>query len=110
MSLLEDARLVSVRIRKSAALVTEQLTLHQRLWNGAAVDRDEGLVAARAVLVQRARDQLFAGAALTLNEHRGAVVGHFADQAQHALDRCTFTEQLRHMTFDRGCAQRAIFA
>ena len=54
-----------------ALLVAEQLALEQRRGNRGAVDGDERPVAARAQRVERAREQLLAGAALAAQQHRG---------------------------------------
>ena len=51
---------IAARVGKRAPLVAEQLALQQRVGNGRAVDRDERTLAARAVEVQRLRDQLLA--------------------------------------------------
>ena len=72
---LEAAGLGADRAGEGAALVAEELGLHQVLGDGGAVDLDEGLVAAARVLVEGARDQLLAGAALAGDEHRGRRVG-----------------------------------
>ena len=69
-----------------AAHVAEQLGLEQRLRQRAAVDRDEPLVAARAVVVDRARDQLLAGAGLAVDQ----------DRARRRGDRRQHLEQLAH--------------
>jgi hypothetical protein len=53
-----------------AADVAEQLGFEQRLGNGAAVDGDEPLLAARAGVVNRARGQFFAGARLAAESAR----------------------------------------
>ena len=63
--------------------VAEQLGLGQRLGNRGGVERDEALVAARAVVVNRAGDELLAGAGLALDQH-GAV--HRRDQLQGLED------------------------
>src|SRR5579875_1373832 len=55
--------------RERALLVAEQLRLEQALGHRAAIDRDEGLVAAGARAVDRARQQLLARAALAGDEH-----------------------------------------
>src|SRR6185295_16377406 len=70
LSLLEPARPALVRAREGAALVPEQLALQQRLREGRAVDGDAGPIPAPGGDVDGARDQLLAGAALTLDEHR----------------------------------------
>ena len=61
---LEAADAPLARAGEGAALVAEELALEQRLRDRGAVHDDEGLVAARAELVDRARDELLAGAAL----------------------------------------------
>ena len=62
-----------------ALLVAEQLRLEQRLGNRRAVDGHERTVGARAQRVQRAGEQLLAGAALAFEEH-GRVGGGRAVQ------------------------------
>src|SRR6185369_11429144 len=57
------------RAGERALLVSEELALEQRLRKGGAMNRDERLVLARALLVDRARDQLLAGAGLAAHEH-----------------------------------------
>ena len=44
------------RASESAFFVSEDFALDQSLWNGCAIDRDEGLAAARAHVVNRAGD------------------------------------------------------
>ena len=58
------------RARKSPALVAENLALHQRFRNRRAVDGDKGPLGARRKFVNGARDDFFAGAGLTGDEHR----------------------------------------
>ena len=56
--------------------------------DGAGVDGDEGLVAARRVGVEGLGDELFAGAALALDEDGGAAgrdLGDEVEEAQHGL-------------------------
>ena len=69
--MLELADAAPRRGGERAHLVAEQLALEQRLGQAAAVDRDEVLLAPRAVLVQAARDQLLAGAGLADDHHVG---------------------------------------
>ena len=64
LGLLEAAASQLLRAGERAALVAEQLGLEQIARNRRGVQRDEGLAGARAVVVQRARDQLLAGARL----------------------------------------------
>ena len=62
VGLLEAADAPGVGAGERAALVAEELALEQRLGDRGAVDRDERLVGALAVLVEGAGDQLLAGA------------------------------------------------
>ena len=64
MRLLEDALAIGDGAGERAAHVPEQLRLEQRFGDRAAVDGDERPRRAPAVRVDRARDQLLAGAAL----------------------------------------------
>ena len=59
-----------------ALLRAKQLALDQPLGNGAAVDDHHRLVPAQAELVNHLGDQLFADAALALQEHRDVGLGH----------------------------------
>ncbi len=68
---------------KAPLRVAEQLGLGQRLGDGRGVERDEALVGARAVVVNRPRDQFLAGARLALDQH-GAV--HRRDQFERRED------------------------
>src|SRR5207237_8100426 len=67
--------------RERAALVPEQFALDQRFWNGRAVDRHERAVATIGQVVDRARDELFARAALTVDEERCCAGGGQLDPA-----------------------------
>ena len=78
---LHEARQSRVRIGEGAALVTEQLALHQRVRQRPAVDRHEGAVASVAPVVDRARRELLAGASLPLDDHRHVVPGDPVDEA-----------------------------
>ena len=60
------------RAGERAALVAEELALEQRLGERGAVQLDERLLGARAVLVDGRGDELLAGAALAGDEHRRA--------------------------------------
>ena len=72
----EEAALVGDGAGERALGVAEELALEQRLGDRAAVDRDEGLVRARARAVDRAREQLLAGAALALDQDARVARGH----------------------------------
>ena len=67
---LEAAESPFHRAGEGALLVAEDLALDQRFGNRRAVDRDEWPRLARAQIVQRARHQFLAGAALAGDQHR----------------------------------------
>src|SRR5947207_7983384 len=67
------------RARERPLDVTEELRLHQGLWDRAAVDRDERPVPAGALRVDGAGDELLAGAALARDEDGGQAVGGLPD-------------------------------
>ena len=75
------------RARERAALVAEELALEQARRDGGAVDLDEAALAPRAALVDRARDQLLAGARLAADQHRRAGGRHRLHQLQHLPER-----------------------
>ncbi len=84
---LEAAGAGGDRAGVGALLDPEQLRFEQRLGHRRAVDRDERPARPRAVVVDRPRDQLLAGARLAQQQH-----GHVArrdppDQLEHALHR-----------------------
>jgi hypothetical protein len=76
---LEPARLPRDGAGERALLVAEELALDQIARDRGAVHADERLVLARAVLVERARDELLAGAALARDEHRARRVRDLLD-------------------------------
>ena len=70
------------RAGEGALLVAEQLALQHALGERLAVHRDERPGDAIAPVVQQARDQLLAGAALALDQHRGAARRDAADELE----------------------------
>ena len=66
---LDQSLFVAHRTGEAAALVPEELAFHELGGNGAAIDRDERAVAARAGLVNEFRHQFLAGARLAENMH-----------------------------------------
>ena len=80
---LEAARARGDGARERAALVAEELALEHALGERLAVDRDERPADAVAPVVQQARDQLLAGAALALDEHGRAARRH----APHEIEQ-----------------------
>jgi hypothetical protein len=95
---LEQPLALAVRAGEGAALVAEQLALLQRLRDRRAVLGDEGLPAAARVLVDRARDQLLAGARFPLDQDRQ--LGR-RDAVQDRQD----LEDARALADDRGVAR-----
>jgi hypothetical protein len=88
VGLLEQALVVGVRVGEGAFHVAEQLGFEQRFGNGAAIDRDEGLVGAGAGAVDGARQQFLAGARVAAQQHRGVRLGDHArlgQQLRHAI-------------------------
>src|SRR6202030_2489634 len=77
VGLLKFTDLVFRRAGKAALNVPEELGLDQFLRNGRAIDFHERALAAKARSVQRARNQLFARTALTVDQH--AAVGRRRD-------------------------------
>jgi hypothetical protein len=73
---------------EGSALVAEEGGFEEFGGDGAGVDGDEGLVAARGVLVDGLGDELLAGAGLALDEDGGAAGGGLGDdveEAEHAV-------------------------
>ena len=60
--------------------MTEQFAFEQIAWNGGAIDRNEGLVPARRIVMNRFRDQLLSRAALAEDQNGRHGVDHLADR------------------------------
>ena len=60
--------------------MTEQLRFDEGLRNGAATDGDKWAFSSGAEVMNRVRDQLFAGPALTRDEYRRVDVGYAANE------------------------------
>src|SRR4029077_331947 len=67
---LEASRLPRRGAGEGALFMAKELGLEQVFRNGRAVDRHEGAFGSRTQDVKRARKQLLAGAAFTLDQHR----------------------------------------
>ena len=67
--------------------MAEQFGLHQVLGQGSTVQANEGAIASAAVVVQRAGDQLLAGATLAGDQNGRRTVGYGLTQAMEA-SRC----------------------
>ena len=77
--------------------MAEQLAFQQRLGQGGAVDLHERPVGAQAVVVDRAGDQLLAGAALAADQHGGVAVGDLLDEPVHLLHRVALADHVVHV-------------
>ncbi len=71
------------RARERPFLIAEELRLDEILWNGGAVDLDEGPLCALAVVVKRVRDELLARAVLPLNQNIRVAARNAFDQLEH---------------------------
>ncbi len=78
---------------EGVGLVAEDFTVDQAFRQAAAVQRDEGLGLAPAVVVQAAGDQFLAGAGLAFDEHVGRGVGDVGDQLAQRLHRRRTADQ-----------------
>src|SRR5581483_9793385 len=82
---IDESRLGAHGTGEGALLVAEQLGLQHLARQGAAVDRHERARGARRPLVDGARHQLLAGAALAEDQHRGVSRRHPLDDAEDLL-------------------------
>src|SRR5581483_11227937 len=83
----EAARTPLVGAGEGPALVAEEFTFEQTLGQRRAVNRDVGAAAPGRVLVDRARHDLFAGAAVAPDDHRGRTWRRLFDQRHHFAHR-----------------------
>jgi hypothetical protein len=75
---LEPALLLPHRAGEGALLVAEQLALQQLAGEGSTGDGDEARLGPRAVEVEGAGDELFAGAALPQDQDARLAAGRFS--------------------------------
>src|SRR5204863_282959 len=99
---LELAQLARVGARERAPLVAEQLRLDERLDDRRRVDGDEGLVAARPLPVDRARDELLARPALPRDEHRRRRARDLGDHPERFPDTRIVVNDQDHRPRHRG--------
>jgi hypothetical protein len=81
------AGFVPPRVRERAGFVAEQFRFQQRVGQGAAVDGHEGLILAPRQRVDGAGEQLLAGAAGALDQHRAFAVRQQRQQLEHLPHR-----------------------
>ena len=103
---LELAGLARDRAREGAAFVAEQLALEQLARQRRAVHLDEGTLPAARRRVERARDDLLAGAALALDQHGHVRLGHTLDQRAHLAERGALPERPRQCRSSAAPAPR----
>src|SRR5690606_11853812 len=84
---LEAADAVAQRAGERALHVAEELALEEIARDRGAVHADQRPLAARARVVDRARDQLLAGARLARDQHGGVGVGDELDLPAQRFDR-----------------------
>jgi hypothetical protein len=89
---LDLARLGRAGVREGAALVAEELGLEEVGGDARAVDLDERAVAPRSPVVEPVCDEVLAGAALPLEEHRALRLGEPGDDGHELPHR----RRLRH--------------
>ena len=90
---LEQPLAVGVGAGEGPFAVAEELALDEVLGQGAAVDRDEGVAGAAALVVEVAGDQLLAGAGLAQDHHAGIGRRDRVDQAADRLHRRGVADQ-----------------
>src|SRR6185436_13817314 len=83
------------RAGERALLVAEELRFKERFGDRRAVDRDKRAVVARAQRVERAREQLLAGAALPFEQHRRVGRGRAVQRHRHLLQLGVVADNLR---------------
>ena len=87
----------------------EQLRFEQLLGDRAAVHRDEPALDAAAVVVDRARDQLLAGAALARDQHRAVGARDLRHDVEHAAQRAAVADDVLEAVLRAQLAlQRAV--
>src|SRR4029079_7037603 len=81
------------RASERAPGVTEQLRLHQRFRDRAAIHRHEGPGPASRLQMHRTGNELLDGAALARDHHRRAAVGRLADGFEDIEDALTLPDE-----------------
>src|SRR6266404_2746157 len=92
---LFDASDVSMgRASERSFLMPEQFRFEKGLGNSRTIDRDKRAVAALALIMKRARDQLFACAALAFYQHGRGRIRDADNQRLHGKDLRVLTDDL----------------
>ena len=85
--------------------MAEKFALDQIFGEGGGIDHDKGLVLAAAGALDRARDQLLAGAGTAPDQHGGAAGGHLFD---HRVDRPHRLAVADHLGRDGDAVERLL--
>ena len=80
---------------EGAAFVAEEFVFDQAFGNGGAIQRDEGLLAARGKMMDGAREEFFAGAAFAEQQHGGIGGGDALDLLADFADGSVFADDAR---------------
>ena len=99
VALLEFADPPVSRAGERALFVAEQFALQKILGNRGAVDRQERLVGAAAVMVNGPRHQLLARPAFARNQHGRLRLGYLADKLEDLLHRLALADDALGMIF-----------
>ena len=112
VSELEPADAALDGVRERALLVPEELRLQEVVLNRSAVDLDERAVLARASLVNRVGNELFARPRFAVDVHGGVRRRDLVDHRKHALHRLRLTDDAREGTrlFAHHVAQVLVLA
>ena len=94
VGLLEAADALAIGAGEGALLVTEQLGFEQVLLQRRAVHLDEVARRPQRVVMDRAGDQLLAGAGFAANQHGRIALGHLADHVEDAAERLAAADDL----------------
>ena len=106
VALLEFADALHGRAGERASFVAEQFAFQQLFGNGGAVDREERLLAAVAVMVNGAGDEFLAGAAFAGDERGGVAGGDLADELEDLLHRLAAADDAQFVIL--GFEQRLV--
>src|SRR5215831_2857500 len=94
MRQLEASNALCDSAGEGALLVPEKFALQQTGWDSSAIEFHEGVPAARAEVVNRARHQFLACAGLPINQHRGTSRGNGLDLAEDGTKGLAMADDL----------------
>ncbi len=105
--LLETSRMPARGARERADFVAEQFGFEQFGRNRSRVECDERPRRARALAMQRARDELLAGAGFARDQHAEPARGYASDRAKQLAHRGTLANELLLLDRVLGDGRRA---